>query len=678
MKKILIAIVFLATMSISAQDYKFGEVSKEEVVEKYYPSDSTASAAYLYKGRKTFYNYNNNSGFEIVNEFYVRLKVYNKDGFDYATFSVPYFRPKKGKSERVYSIKANTYNVDENGQVTKDKLSKKNIFDETVSKFRHIKKVTMPNVKEGSVIELKYTVTSPYYTVIDEINYQFNIPVKKFYANIETPEWLTFKKVNRGYYLITPKETKRNGSITFRDKVRTTTKKNSGPGASTVNSAWQSSKRDLTYNKSVYEAENIPPLKDNEPYVSSISSYRGGVKYEIAGTRFPNSTVESFSNTWQDVSKQIYKSSNFGGELEKDSYFKEDLAPILAEAKTRDEKIMAVLQFVKSKVKWNNYFGKSTNKGVKKAYKDGIGNSAEINLMLTSMLRFAGLEANPVLVSTSSNGIPLFPTLNGFNYVISIVDLPGNTFLLLDATEPYSLPNILPTRALNWNGRKVTKSGASSWVQLTSSILATEDDNVNIKISEDLEVEGLVRIKYDNLKALNYRSRNNHIKEEIIKANLEEEFKIEIENFKIANKNKISQPISVMAKFSSEDLIEEINDKLYINPLLFYAQKTNPFKLEERKFPVDFSTPWKDKHSVSIQIPEGYKVESLPAPMAIGLPDNLGVFKYQVKQAGAKIITVSLLQFNSALIGAKNYKTLKLFYGDLVKKQSEKIVLVKQ
>ncbi|MGK0325932.1 MAG: hypothetical protein ACJA1D_001276, partial [Polaribacter sp.] len=133
MKKILIAIVFLATMSISAQDYKFGEVSKEEVVEKYYPSDSTASAAYLYKGRKTFYNYNNNSGFEIVNEFYVRLKVYNKDGFDYATFSVPYFRPKKGKSERVYSIKANTYNVDENGQVTKDKLSKKNIFDETVS-----------------------------------------------------------------------------------------------------------------------------------------------------------------------------------------------------------------------------------------------------------------------------------------------------------------------------------------------------------------------------------------------------------------------------------------------------------------------------------------------------------------------------------------------------------------
>jgi transglutaminase-like putative cysteine protease len=677
MKKILIAIIFLATMLISAQDFKFGKVSKEELEEKFYPLDSTVDAAYLYRYRKTYYNYNNNSGFEIVNEFHVRLKVYTKDGFDYTTFEVPYYRPKKGKVETVNSIKAYTYNIDESGKVKSNKLSKKNIFDETISEFRHIKKITMPNVKEGSIIELRYTMSSPYTRVIDDVDYQFNIPVKKFHTIIETPEWYVFKKFNKGFYSITPKEVNRNGSISFRTKVRTTTNY-SGPGGSTLNSSWETNKRNLTYNKSIYEAENIPALKDNEPFVKNISKYRGGVKYEISGTRFPNSSIESFSNSWQDVSKQIYKSPNFGGELEKEGYYKKDLAPILAKAKTSNEKIAAVLQYVKSKVKWNNYYGKYTNIGVKKAYKEGVGNSAEINLMLTSMLRFAGLEANPVLVSTSSNGVPLFPTLKGFNYVISMVDLPGNKLLLIDATEPYSLPNVLPTRVLNWNGRKVTKSGASSWVQLTSSLLAIEDDNVNVKITEDLEIEGLLRSKYENLNALNYRRKNNHIKDENIKLKLEERFNIEIENFKIVNQNKISQPISVMVKFSSEDLIEEINNKLYINPLLFYAQKTNPFKLEERKFPVDFSTPWKDKHSVSMQIPEGYKVESLPTPMAIGLPDNLGVFKYQVRQVGSKIITVSILQFNSAIIGAENYKILKLFYGDLVKKQSEKIVLVKQ
>ena len=102
-----------------------------------------------------------------------------------------------------------------------------------------------------------------------------------------------------------------------------------------------------------------------------------------------------------------------------------------------------IFDFVKSKVKWNEYYGKYTSDGVKKAYKEQVGNVAEINLMLTSMLRYAGLNANPVLVSTRDNGIPLFPTREGYNYVISCVELPTGK-VLLDATNKYGSPNILP------------------------------------------------------------------------------------------------------------------------------------------------------------------------------------------------------------------------------------------
>jgi hypothetical protein len=112
--------------------------------------------------------------------------------------------------------------------------------------------------------------------------------------------------------------------------------------------------------------------------------------------------------------------------------------------------------------------------------------------------------------------------------------------------------------------------------------------------------------------------------------------------------------------------------------LLFLSEHKNPFKLEERKFPVDFATPWKDRNTVSIQMPEGYKVESLPGPLAIGLPDGLGVFKFRVMQQGNKISTMSTLQFNEGVIGANYYAALKDFYGKMVKKQSEKIVLIKE
>lgn len=652
MKKILIAIIFLATMLISAQDFKFGKVSKAELEEKFYPLDSTVDAAYLYKKRRDYYDYSNNEGFQLITEVVQRIKIYKKDGFDYATKLITYYSPDRGEKETVSSIKGYTYNLVD-GKVSKEKVSKKDIFKEKVNKYRKQVKITMPNIKIGTVIEIKYTKRSPYTTTIEDLQFQYNIPVKKIDYTVEVPEIFVFTRKIKGYYMIKPIDTKKSSLINNSKSYSTSIYK--------------------------YKANNIPALKDNEPYVTDIYNYRGGIKFELTSTNYMTfgGGLKYYSTTWEDVSKQIFKSLSFGNELDKSNYYKKDLEPLLSEAKTDFDKIAIIFQHVKSKVKWNNFIGKYTDKGVKKAYKEGVGNSADINLMLTSMLRFAGLDANPVLVSTRANGVPLFPTLKGFNYVISMVEFNGG-YVLLDATEPYSLPNVLPTRVLNWNGRKVTKSGASSWVQLTSSLLAIEDDNVNVKITEDLEIEGLLRSKYENLNALNYRRKNNHIKDENIKLKLEERFNIEIENFKIVNQNKISQPISVMAKFSSEDLIEEINNKLYISPLLFYAQKTNPFKLEERKFPVDFSTPWKDKHSVSIQMPDGYKVESLPAPMAIGLPDNLGVFKYQVRQVGSKIITVSILQFNSAMIGAENYKILKLFYGDLVKKQSEKIVLVKQ
>jgi hypothetical protein len=65
-----------------------------------------------------------------------------------------------------------------------------------------------------------------------------------------------------------------------------------------------------------------------------------------------------------------------------------------------------------------------------KAYKDKTGNVAEINLMLTAMLRYAGLNANPVLVSTRSNGIAMFPNRTAFNYVIAAVENGGNYTLL--------------------------------------------------------------------------------------------------------------------------------------------------------------------------------------------------------------------------------------------------------
>jgi hypothetical protein len=670
MKNSILLVFILSQFSFFAQDYKFGKVSKAELEERFYPLDSTADAAYLYKYRRTYFEYmQDEGGFKVITDYHMRIKIYSKDGFEKATQYFEYYKPDSGNKERISSLKAYTFYL-ENGKVKKKKISKDAIFDEKRSKYRSVKKITMPNVIEGCILEIKYSLISPYGS-IDDLRFQYDIPVKKLDYKIEVPEYYTFNKRFKGYYFITPNKSEINSKITLRFKNR-----DRRVGA-LVTTGY--SKETVDYKNKIekYIANNIPALKDNEPFVSSIHNYRGGVKYELTATRFPNTAPKVFSSTWKDIVKRVYNSPNFGSELNKTSYFKDDLTKVLNGTTNDNEKIMAIFNHVKSKVKWNDYKGKYTDKGVKKAYKEGVGNVADINLMLTSMLRVANLNAKPVLVSTRANGVPLFPTLDGFNYVIAMVEFTDGSYVLLDATEKYSSPNILPVRVLNWNGRKVEKDGTSSWVKLTSSKHALEDNYLSVKISDEGLVEGVLRSIYSNLKALNYRKNKNHLKEDILREQLEEKHTIEIDEFKLLNKNKLLKTVVERIKFSSEDLVEEINGKLYIEPLLFFVNSTNPFKLEDRKFPVDFATPWKDVHRVSIQIPEGYKIEILPKNIAIRMLEDLGVFKFQTSQIGNKINTVCILQFNSAIIAPKYYAVLKGFYAKVVEKQSEKIVLVK-
>ncbi len=298
--------------------------------------------------------------------------------------------------------------------------------------------------------------------------------------------------------------------------------------------------------------------------------------------------------------------------------------------------------------------------------------------MLTAMFREAGLKANPVLVSTRANGVPVFPTLQGFNYVVSSVMFSDNSYAMFDATAPYSLPNLMPLRTINWKGRMVKKGGTSTAVSLVPTKHSIEDANISIKIESDGAVNGMMRVKYTNYKAYNYRVKYNHIKEASRQEQMEEMYNFDIENFRASNKLKLGKPINELVKFSSEDLVEGISGKLYVRPLLFKANTSNIYKLKDRKFPVDYSAPWMDKNTVSIQIPEGYNVESIPEATAITMSDNLGVFKFQATQVGDKIKIISIVQFNKAIISPEYYQELKEFYNRMVKKQSERIILVRK
>lgn len=673
MRKLTFLLIVIAINWSYAQDYRFGKVSMEELKETAYPEDADANAAILYLNQKTHYDYNQQKGFVQVTEVHKRIKIYNKDGFDWATEEVQ-LRDNGSSREALANLKAVTYTL-ENGKMEETKLKKDGVFDEKNNKYWKTSKFTMPNIKEGCVVEFSYTITSPYISIRD-INLQESIPIKELDMYVRIPEYFNFNKfVNpRATYIPKIKDYQVNRTEQIHSKSRESSASN-GFGH-TVRTNHSSQKWEFKENKTEIKLSNVPALK-NEDYVSNLNTYRTKLIWEYAYSKDPGGKITNFSTTWEEVAKTIFDDSDFGAQLKISNYFQGDISALIKGSTNVSEKIDLIFNFVKSKVKWNEYIGYTTDNGVRKAYSEGSGNVADINLMLTAMLRFANINANPMLVSTRSNGVPLFPATGGFNYVVSAVELP-NDVIILDATDQFATPNVLPVRAINWQGRVIRETGDSAWIDLTPKETVKSNYSLNVKLNNDLSIEGKVRSQLTSFAAKNFRSKYQNYNEEERLMDIEKDKgEIEISNYVISDMEVIDKPIMYVYDYSLNNGIEQIGDKVFLTPMLFFAPQENPFKQDQREYPIDFIYSFNEKYQVNVMIPDGYALESLPESTVAQFNGASGEFKYVSQENGKMLQFVISLDLGQSFILPTEYADFKQFYQLMIEKQNEKIVLKK-
>ena len=663
-----LSLFLLLGATMHSQNFKFGKVSKKEVSEEKHALEPDADAAVLYSYQRTFYEYNQNTGFRIITEFHQRIKIYTKDGFDWATKEIS---AKKGTiDEDVNRIKGITYNL-VNGKVEETKLDRDNIFQEDASKYRKVTKFTMPAVKEGSVVEFEYQKVSDELSAsMDRIPLQYTIPMNKLVVDVTIPEFLNFGAYNnpKAAFYVNVKQGSEPYNRTFTKSIR-----NSEYNGKVTTHQTRTSNIDYLQNTYMVDEENIPSMKV-ENHVDHIANYAAFLDWELKFTKFPNSGFQNYSQTWEGVSKSIYQDNGFQSELRRSNFYDDELDALLGTLSDPEEKARKIFNFVKQKVKWNDYIGFVTENGLKDAYEEGSGNTGDVNLLLVSMLKYARLDANPVLVSTTSNGVPLFPTKNGFNYLVASVQLDGKT-ILMDATDSYAAPGELPKRARNWQGRLIREDGTSEWVNLLPNYFSENSTRLNLEITDN-GIKGKYINTIDGLHAKNFRMQHNSVKN--AETSLAESLSgYQISNVEVADFERLGNGISRNYQFQTTNGREDIGDKVYFKPLLFNTTSENPFKADERTYPIYFNYPIKEHNLVNIMIPDGYEVVSLPESMIVKLKDNSGEFKYLVNQNGKYLRVDSEINISQTVFPADEYEIIQKFYNNIIEKQNESIVLKK-
>jgi len=641
MRRILIVLLVTVCRAASAQEVVPSQVTLAEVEQKFHPQDTSAPAAILYRKGKTHFELSS-GGWRLVTEVQTRIKIYNKAGYDYATKEFVYPSYDDRISYQFYN--AFTYNLVD-GYIEKTVLGPEGEFTQPLNEYRTSKKIVLPNIREGSVIEYTYKMVTPSFARFPDWFFQYTVPVNYIDYEVIIPTYFTYRN-----FLSGKADIKQTPAHVIKTKH---------------------------YSENVvnYYARNVRAFKE-EAFVNNIENYMSVLKHELTGAIFDNGETEfHFSTDWHSVARQLHDDEDFGKQLSYAPSFKKYLKEIVPPQIPDSEKAELIFNFVKSRMTWDEWEGYLARTGVRTAYQSQVGNAADINLMLVAMLREAGFEANPVLLSTRSNGLANYPSLQAYDYVIAAIE-DGDKITLYDATSKQAAPNILPLRALNWMGRLIMEDGTTKEVDLTPQKSSREVINISAAIDASGTVTGRIRDQYFDYYAFTFRETYGGNKEEHMQKLAKQYDGLIIDDYTVAYKD-ITKPVVEDYTFTHNNIADVAGNKIYISPMLFFAKTENPFKSETREYPVDFLFPFEDKYIINITIPEGYVVEYLPVESLFSMGQNLGSFKYSVAQARNQIQLSVTFDINYAIVLPNEYAELRGFFEKMMAKQNEKIILKK-
>ncbi len=668
MNKLILISLLLCGQFLLAQNYKFGKVSLRELKQTEHPIEADAPAAILYKSiiSKIVFN----GTFRLESRYQYRIKVYKEDGIKHGSL-VQRLRQNDGYTETLSKLRVNVFEYS-NGKVTLAKYKKEILLEEEISKYNTKLTLVAPTMKPGAVIEIEFLIISPLLHVIDPFLFQYGIPVDRVDFHFETPEFYSYNTFFKGSEKI---EITRSLKI---EKVLLGHFERTIADIRTVGTTnYQPREMDVKMDVWDFSLTDVPSLKD-PGFVKNIWNYRSSLILELAYVDYFDSPREYVSANWTTISKEVFEDRFFYEEMERSKAFKTTIPLIIGTEKDPLRKGLALYQYVSQNIKWNNIYGRNTERGIDNSFDQKIGNVGDINLMLTAMLKSAGLNANPIILGSVNKGMPIYPSLQSFNSVLASFQYEGKT-IVLDGTNPNLGLNLVSKQFLNGHGRLIYSDGTS----------------VSLKINPTEKSMNLSSIEYEVLENGLIKGTESNVLDQYLAVEFNEEYPgLEVSNVLVGKDRKYEgarffngeiksffwpkKKILIKSSFEIDEASEIYSDRISFSPFIFRSLNELPFVDSVRKVPVEFYYPVLKKSIFRIHFPEGYRLEKIPESKILTLPNGMGKYKCIFSEVigGLQILVSESL--NSDIIYPKDFKALFEFYQNIFHIENQKIVILKK
>jgi hypothetical protein len=648
-------LAFLMTAQAQKGQPAFGKVDKADLEMKDCDFDKGADALVLIDYGNMYYD-RGTVGFSIFKTVYerrTRIKILKEKGISEANIEINYYT--HNNEEKILKFNANTYNLDESGNMVTTELKKAAIYTKKIDGNYSRMIATFPEVKVGSIIEYSYTLERENYNLRNWY-FQGRIPVRYSEYCLKIPQLFRFSVQPTVFDQLEDKQEEIEESISM-DQGFMETK----------------------VLKSSYKMRNLPGIK-NEPYMGSPKDYMQRLEFQMTQIYYNENNIQDLSLKWSDVIKnRLNKNEDFGLQLEKDVIaaraFTEE-AKQIADPETR---MKFIYNKLRKSVNWNgdeDYV--YTDNGIVKTWETKTGNVADINLLLIKLLNDADIKATPILFSTRDHGlvIPQSPYISQFNTVMAYVLIKDRAYVL-DATDKVINPKLFPEKIVNTNGF-IPEGENGKWKEILSGkshykVMAAIQGEIDE--AGNMKGTGLVNC-YDYARAQRVKQWTEN----------DQQFKNEyfvkpypgfqIEEITINNTDADSLPLEQKIKFST--VLNSSGEYRYFNINLFSDLEKNPFIASTRTADIDFGVHQDYTIFGNYTIPAGYVFDGLPENIFMKTPDN-GILFSRTMQVESNLLNVRMtLEFKRTFYTADTYPEFAAFYKKLFDKLNEQVVIKKK
>lgn len=654
MKHVTLLLLLLNTYFIFAQEENYNadtfKVSLQDAENKTFVKDSSANAVVIYEQGSSYVD---KEDYDLHTKIKHKIKLLNTEGFEHANIAIYLYKNSDSKEE-IKNIEAITYNA-VNGSLIKSHLLEKDIYNEEYSENYTVVKFTLPNISVGSVITYSYEIVSPFMFKYHGWNFQSDIP--KIYSEYKASipgNWLYHTK------LVGKEKLDISESVIEKECLVM----HNGATADCGNST--------------YAMKNIPAFIE-EDYMTTKSDYLARIEYELETFRGMDGLIKHYTKTWKSVDREFKSEKEIGKQIRKSIDLKDLLTPEIINETDALKKTQAVYQYMQKNYTWNGDYKIFKDVSVKDLINTNSGNVSSINILLHNILREADIDVKPVLLSTRDNGFPttIYPVISDFNYLIVQATIDGNTYFL-DATDKFLTFGELPYRCLNLIGRTLDFKEGSGWVDIAPKYFTTTMYNSELTIKNDATVSGIVRGKKTGYHALTAKKAYFPNNDEYI-SNLEDKYpNLEISNHEVSSEsqtsNDFTETYNVDFEFDNADA-----NMLYVNPFIIKFFTTNPFKLQERSYPIDFG--YADAYFYTLKLnfdPEVYEVSENPEIVNLTIPNNKGIVTFSSSIKENYVQLMFKIRFKDAIYPPEYYPYLKELMNKVVDIQTNSLILFKK